>query len=147
MLPHWLHKLRKHRYRTKHHDPRKPGRLPVCRPCVEMLEERTLLTGSLPWAAPQYLLVQKAGNSLPQSSATPVGLVPSQVRHAYGFDKIAFPGGIVGDGTGQTIAIVDAYDAPTIVQDLASFDSYLGIPAPPSFTKVAQDGSNHYPGT
>jgi len=38
------------------------------------------------------------------------------------------------DGTGQTILIVDPYGSPTIEQDLASFDTDFGIPAPPSFT-------------
>lgn len=36
------------------------------------------------------------------------------------------------DGRGQTIAIVDAYGSPTLSDDLGSFDSYYGIPAPPS---------------
>ncbi|HEV8064939.1 MAG TPA: S53 family peptidase, partial [Acidimicrobiales bacterium] len=38
---------------------------------------------------------------------------------------------------GRTIGIVDSYGSPTIVADLASFDRYYGIPAPPSF-KVIQ---------
>ena len=33
----------------------------------------------------------------------PSTLSPGQVRHAYGFDQLAY------DGSGQTIAIVDAY--------------------------------------
>jgi len=46
------------------------------------------------------------------------------------------------DGTGQTIVIVDAYGSPTIQSDLAAFDSYFHIPAPPSFTIInaASDG-------
>src|SRR5262249_2532853 len=56
-------------------------------------------------------------------------------------------GGIKGDGTGQTIAIVDAYDAPTIVNDLHVFDVAFGLPDPPSFTRVAQDGTTNYPPT
>jgi subtilase family serine protease len=40
------------------------------------------------------------------------------------------------DGSGQTIMIVDAYGSPTIEDDLASFDAYYGIPAPPSFDVV-----------
>src|SRR5205085_3309040 len=51
---------------------------------------------------------------------------PAQMRHAYGFDQIQF-GSIKGDGTGQTIAIVDAYDAPKINSDVQFFDSQFGI--------------------
>src|SRR5262245_36670734 len=66
-------------------------------------------------------------------------LTPAQIRHAYGFDQITFANGtIVGDGRGQTIAIVDAYDHPRIASDLAAFDALFGLPAPPSFTKVQQ---------
>ena len=50
-----------------------------------------------------------------------------------------------GDGTGQTIAIIDAYDDPNIAGDLAAFDTQFGLTAPPSFTKVAQDGSQNLP--
>jgi hypothetical protein len=78
----------------------------------------------------------------------PVGYVPDDLRAAYGIDTIRF-GSVVGDGTGQTIAIVDAYDDPAFVNstaanfsssDLAQFDVQLGIPDPPSFTKVNQQG-------
>jgi hypothetical protein len=53
---------------------------------------------------------------------------PSQIRHAYGIDTI--PGFVDGqgtshlaDGTGQTIAIVDYGNDPTIVGDLDAFDT------------------------
>ncbi|HEY1861294.1 MAG TPA: DUF4214 domain-containing protein, partial [Gemmataceae bacterium] len=74
------------------------------------------------------------------------GFGPSQIRHAYGFDQIAFNGGAVqGTGSGQTIAIVAAYDQPNIAGDLAAFDATFGLPAPPSFTKVNQNGGAAYP--
>src|SRR5262249_51812117 len=38
------------------------------------------------------------------------------------------------DGTGQTIAIVDAYADPNIATDLTNFDQQFNLPAPPSFT-------------
>jgi hypothetical protein len=78
----------------------------------------------------------------------PWGLAPQQVAAAYGFNAIAF-GGIAGDGTGQTIAIVDTYDDPALVDstdpgfgssDLAQFDRQYGLPDPPSFVKIDQDG-------
>jgi len=63
------------------------------------------------------------------------GLSPAQVRHAYGFDRLA------DDGAGQTIAIVVAYDDPNIGSDLAVFDQAYGLPAPPSFNKAVAPGT------
>lgn len=39
------------------------------------------------------------------------------------------------------IAIVDAYDNPDAATDLSTFDSYWGLTAPPSFTKVYANGN------
>jgi subtilase family serine protease len=63
-----------------------------------------------------------------------VCFVPAALRQAYDFPS----GAGAPTGAGQTILIVDAYGAPDISQDLASFDGALGIPAPPSFTIVSQ---------
>lgn len=63
-------------------------------------------------------------------SFTAVGLSPAQVRHAYGFDKVSFQVAghtIAGDGSGQTIAVVDAYDDPNVYTDLRSFDHQFGL--------------------
>jgi hypothetical protein len=76
---------------------------------------------------------------------TPYGLSPTQVRHAYGIDAIRF-NGVTGDGSGQTIAIVDPYDNPNIVSDLHNFDAYFNLPDPPSFRKVDQNGGANLPG-
>jgi hypothetical protein len=69
---------------------------------------------------------------------------PSQIRHAYGIDQIAF-GSVQGDGSGQTIAIIDAYNAPYIRSDLATFDSTFRLPAPPSFNIINQSGGTRLP--
>jgi hypothetical protein len=53
---------------------------------------------------------------------------PLEIGHAYGFDQIR-SGGVVGDGSGQTIAIIDAYFNPTIQNDLAVFNQRFGLPA------------------
>ena len=45
------------------------------------------------------------------------------------------------DGRGQTIVIVDAYGSPTIQSDLAAFDTYFGVPAPPSFKIITARGT------
>ena len=56
--------------------------------------------------------------------------------------------GLSGNGAGQTIAIVDAFDDPNIASDLAYFDAQFGLPAPPSFKKVTQAGRTYgYPAT
>lgn len=53
----------------------------------------------------------------------PSGMTPQQVRTAYGLDKI------VAQGKGQIIAIVDAFDHPSIESDLATFNSAFNLPA------------------
>ncbi len=53
-------------------------------------------------------------------------LDPAQIRHAYGFDGLGLRR---NDGRGETIAIVDAYDNPTIFQDLDTFDQTYGVTA------------------
>jgi hypothetical protein len=71
-------------------------------------------------------------------------VTPAQLRHAYGIDQVRFtgPGGttVTGDGSGQTIAIVEEGVDPTIGADLTTFDQFFGIPAPPSFQVVDQNG-------
>lgn len=83
----------------------------------------------------------------------PFGLTAAQVRQAYGLNDVSF-NGITGDGAGQTIAIVAAYDHPGFVNstdptyadsDLAKFSAAMGLPDPPSFTKVDQRGGTNYP--
>jgi hypothetical protein len=113
----------------------------------EQLEGRWLLSAQPPAPTPWVLADPTAGATSFASASPPDGaLTPSQIREAYGFDQIAF-GGIPGDGTGQTIAIIDPYDSPTIAADLQTFDTSYGLPAPPSFTRIAQDGSTNYPPT
>ncbi len=80
-------------------------------------------------------------------SATPVGYSPAQIRGAYGLgpvgsSTITFGAGIQGDGSGQTIAIVDVYDDPNAASDLHNFDLAFGLPDAPSFTKVNENGQS-----
>src|ERR1700733_2543040 len=85
----------------------KTGRL-----IVELLESRDLPSGF----APDYVILPHAG-ATPFSTTGPTGMTPAQIRQAYGFNQISF-NGVAGDGTGTTIAIVDAYDDPHIASDL-----------------------------
>ena len=50
-----------------------------------------------------------------------VAYTPAQIRAAYGISSLSL------DGTGQTIAIVDAYDDPGIFQALDAFDTQFGL--------------------
>jgi Dockerin type I domain/Bacterial Ig-like domain len=118
----------------------------------EQLEARFLLSAQSAAAShPTLVLHRGSDGSVPFATSSPNGLTPTQIRHAYGFDQILI-GGVQGDGTGQTIAIIDAYDDPTIVSDLHNFDAYwtangYNLPDPPSFIRVAQNGTTNYPGT
>ncbi len=93
--------------------------------------------------------------SVPFSSPSPVGFTPQQIRTAYGIDSIML-GTIQGTGVGQTIAIIDAYDAPNFVDstdpnfvnsDLYKFDHnpLINLPDPPSFQKLDEYGGTSYP--
>jgi subtilase family serine protease len=76
----------------------------------------------------------------------PAGFSPGQISQAYGFNQIRFNNGtVVGDGRGQTIAIVDAYNQPNIVGDLQSFDATFGLSNLPSLTVVNQNGGAALP--
>ncbi|MGD0896864.1 MAG: S53 family peptidase [Thermoguttaceae bacterium] len=111
---------------------------------LESLEARALLSVSplLGVAVPLYRAHLAAGSVVPLSTSGPTGLTPAQIRQAYGINQITFNGGTVaGDGTGTTIAIVDAYDDPNIANDLHQFDVRFGLPDP-AFSKVNEYGSS-----
>ena len=103
------------------------------RPAVsEALEARQLLSAADPTIAP----------FLPNKD----GYTPQQISKAYGFNLVSFNNGTIpGNGAGQTIAIVDAFDDPTIVSDLGVFDAQFGLPAPPSFKVENQNGGSDLP--
>ena len=65
------------------------------------------------------------------------GLTPKQIRAAYNTGPLAARG---ITGAGQTIVIVDSFGSPTITGDLAKFDAYFGLAAPPSFRVIQPAG-------
>ena len=87
----------------------------------------------------------------PDGSPGPTGITPAQMRHAYAIDQVRFQSGsILGNGSGQTIAIIDAFDDPQLVSssdpsfsssDLHQFDVAFGLPDPPSFQKLEPQGT------
>jgi subtilase family serine protease len=62
---------------------------------------------------------------------------PFQLQRAYNLAPL-FSKGI--EGQGETIVIVDAFGSPSIASDLATFDSELGLPNPPSFRVISPEG-------
>jgi hypothetical protein len=93
---------------------------------------------------PSFVLYRPAGNAAPLSSPSPTGLSPTQIRHAYGFDQLTLPGTATpADGTGETIAIVDAYSDPSVRTDLQAFDQQFGLPdlSTTAFTIMSQTGN------
>lgn len=103
---------------------------------LETLEGRRLLSAS---AADVIVSPNLTLDTAAATTTTPHGYSPAQIKKAYGFDSISF-NGVTGDGTGQTIAIVDAYNDPTIASDLAKFSSTFGLPQA-SLSVVSQTGS------
>lgn len=60
-------------------------------------------------------------------TVAPCGYQPSDLQKAYDMTPL-YRAGL--DGTGETIAIVDAYGSITIAQDAAAFSAFMGLPAP-----------------
>ena len=122
-----------------------PGRarrtgVPQTRRCrLEPLEPRAMLSAA---AVVDHLFYNAGGQSpaataASQGSATPPSgaFTPQQIDQAYGINSITF-GSVAGDGTGQTIAIVDAYDDPDLLNstnanfatsDLGQFDAQFHL--------------------
>jgi hypothetical protein len=65
--------------------------------------------------------INRAGNVTNATlSDQSLGLTPAQIRTGYGVNALSL------DGTGQTIAIVDAYDDPAIFNSVDAFDEQFG---------------------
>ncbi|MFE9098849.1 peptidase S8 [Streptomyces sp. NPDC007264] len=73
-------------------------------------------------------------------ASTPSGYGPGDLQSAYGLTSAA-----ASNGSGETIAIVDAYNDPNAESDLATYRSSYGLPACTTangcFKKVSQTGS------
>jgi subtilase family serine protease len=83
-------------------------------PVIETLENRRLMSVSA------------------HSSLAPAGLSPAQVSQAYDFNNVIFTNSkgkqVAGNGAGQTIAVVSAYNDPTVSKDLRNFDKQFDLP-------------------
>lgn len=73
-------------------------------------------------------------------SQTPYGYTPAQLQSAYNLPSVT-------GGTGQTVAIVDAYDDPDAESDLFIYRNYFNLPVCSTlngcFKKLNQHGKKH----
>jgi hypothetical protein len=91
--------------------------------CVELLEQRVMLSTTTPSPLPP---LPSQPTPLQGVVGTPNSLDPTMIDEAFGFDGLAYDvGGTIfpTNGAGQTIAIVDAYGSPTIMNDVQVFDA------------------------
>ncbi|MEO8423852.1 MAG: S53 family peptidase [Actinomycetota bacterium] len=75
---------------------------------------------------------EKVADDLPPAYGAPAayavcGYTPDQLRSAYGVSD-AIAAGV--DGTGQTVAVIDAFASPTIERDLRKYSARHGLPEP-----------------
>jgi len=88
---------------------------------------------------------QATGFTNPYGTGTlpyaPCGYTPAQVKGAYGLSGSAL------NGSGQTVAIIDAYAAPTIAQDANQWSANRGLPqfTANQFSQVVAPGTFHHP--
>ncbi|HEY2473778.1 MAG TPA: S8 family serine peptidase [Candidatus Cybelea sp.] len=79
------------------------------------------------------LIIQKTG-----VQADVAGWGPADLQAAYNLPSSS-------NGSGQIVAIVDAYDNPNVASDLAEYRSHFGLP-PANFTKYNEAGqTDNYP--
>lgn len=107
-----------------------PGRHPTRRVCAD----------PLPHHAACHAIVQT--DTATTRQAAPGGYGPADLRAAYRLPSTTA-------GSGQTVAIVDAYDLPTAESDLATYRAHYGLPpcttANGCFRKVNQSGGSTPP--
>ncbi len=75
------------------------------------------------------------------AAATPAGYGPTQLQTAYALPSAS-------GGSGQTVAIVDAYNDPNAASDLAAYRKQFNLPACPvstCFRQVSQTGTTSLP--
>jgi subtilase family serine protease len=90
-------------------------------------------------ACDALVVVDASGRPLvrPKANGTPAGLSPADLQSAYGLPS--------SGGAGRTVAIVDAYDDPTALNDVNVYRGQFGLPllnaGGPTFTKVSQTGN------
>src|SRR5256885_8914580 len=86
--------------------------------------------------------VQTTSGGVRAAAPTPSGLFPADLQSAYKLPSATA-------GSGQTVAIVDAFNDPNAESDLGVYRSQFGLPACTTangcFRKVNQNGGTSYP--
>ncbi|MGB8908566.1 MAG: S8 family serine peptidase [Candidatus Cybelea sp.] len=92
-----------------------------------------------PGDAECFALIRTGAQIAPDRGSGPNGgYTPAQLQSAYNLPSST-------NGSGEIVAIVDAYDNPNITSDLAFYRSYFGLPAA-NFTKYNEKGQiGNYP--
>ena len=95
----------------------------------------------LGWSNPSAVESLAKAVSDPRSASYGHYLTPQQVKGAYGLTNTPY------DGSGQTVAIIDAYAAPTIVQDVNQWSTNRGLPTmkPGQFSQLVAPGTYNHP--
>ncbi|MBV9021189.1 MAG: S53 family peptidase [Ktedonobacteraceae bacterium] len=95
---------------------------------------------ALPGRAACNALVLAASKTQHNAASGPSGYGPQDLQSAYNLPSA---------GSGQTVAIVDAFDDPNAESDLGVYRSQYGLPACTTangcFKKVDQNGGSNYP--
>jgi subtilase family serine protease len=117
-------------YHTIGEDATPPGAFVTGTPCATYWGEKTTADLAVSITNPY------GSGTLPLA---PCGYTPAQVKGAYGISGF--------DGTGQTVAIIDAYAAPTILQDANQWSKNRGLPQfqGSQFQQVVAPGTFHHP--
>jgi subtilase family serine protease len=100
-------------------------------------------TGSWSLRCHTHVITDEYGKDLTSSTPPSSAYTPTQFHKAYNLPDVT-------TGTPPTIAIVDAYDSPTIANDLNAYSAQFGLPlcttTNPCFKKVNQYGQqSSYP--
>ena len=118
---------------------------------IEPLEDRLLFSASMTFS-PTFVndgVVSTGIRPFSETDLIAAPFAPADVRGAYGINTISL-GTVTGDGTGQTIAIIDAYNEPNIVSDESSFNTQFGlqqfnVSGGPTFSVLSQTGGSLLP--
>lgn len=121
-----------------HSDAAPPAVFKNARPCSDNWGDATVPGNNTATDQPA-----KDGTGLPTTPANwaPCGYTPAQLQGAYGMTD-TIKGGV--DGSGVTVAIIDAYASPTAADDLATYSAAHGLPEP-HLTQYAAPGTYKRP--
>lgn len=115
---------------------------------VEALESRQFLSAVAVLPTFENVFAEPTANAARSVNNTALyGATPEQIRTAYGFNQVTFNNGtasVTGDGSQQTIAIVDAYGDSHIASDLRTFDAQFGL-SNPTLSVVNEHGGTRLP--